>query len=291
MKVNLKFMCLGLLACMLLSTTVMFAQPDPKPTKTEASDPDDADTPLDGVYERTTIKEKRILPYDHIREADVFWEKRIWRVIDVREKINKPFTYPEAPFIQILMNAAQNGEITLYSVLDDKFKNPLTIDEASSIGASVDTIITFDPETFKEEEKIVRNELNWEDVKRYRIKEIWFFDEETSTMQVRILGIAPLREVYDDNDNFRYEQPLFWAYYPELRKVLAREPAFNPFNDAVRMSWEDIFEMRYFSSYIFKESNVYDRRIQDYKTNIDILLEAEKIKESIFEFEHDLWSY
>lgn len=291
MKVNLKFVFLGLIACMLLSTTVMFAQPDPKPTKTEASDPDDADTPLDGVYERTTIKEKRILPYDHIREADVFWEKRIWRVIDVREKINKPFTNPEMPFIQILMQAAQEGNITLYSVLDDKFKNPLTVDEASSIGASVDTIITFDPETFKEEEKIVRNELNWEDVKRYRVKEVWFFDEETSTMQVRILGIAPLREVYDDNDNFRYEQPLFWAYYPELRNVLAREPAFNPFNDAVRMSWEDIFEMRYFSSYIFKESNVYDRRIQDYKTNMDILLEAEKIKESIFEFEHDLWSY
>ena len=291
MKVNLKFVFLGLIACMLLATTAMFAQPDPKPTKTEASDPDDADTPLDGVYERTTIEEKRILPYDHIREADVFWEKRIWRVIDVREKINKPFTNPEMPFIQILMEAAQEGNITLYSVLDDKFKNPLTVDEASSIGASVDTIITFDPETFKEEEKIVRNELNWEDVKRYRVKEVWFFDEETSTMQVRILGIAPLREVYDDNDNFRYEQPLFWVYYPELRETIAREPAFNPFNDAVRMSWEDIFEMRYFSSYIFKESNVYDRRIQDYKTNMDILLEAEKIKESIFEFEHDLWSY
>ncbi len=263
----------------------------PKPTKTEASDPDDAKTPLDGVYERTTIEEKRILPYDHIREADVFWEKRIWRVIDVREKINKPFVNPERPFVKIIMDAAEDEKITLYSVLDDKFQNPLTADEAASIGASVDTIITFDPETFKEEIKVVRNELNVNDIKRFRLKEVWFFDEETSTMQVRILGIAPLREVYDDNDNFRYEQPLFWAYYPELRKVLAKEAAFNIKNDAARMSWEDIFEMRYFSSYIFKQSNVYDRRIQDYKTGMDILLEAERIKESIFEFEHDLWSY
>jgi len=289
MKVNLRILFLSLLACMLVSNIVL-AQDPPKPTKTEASEPD-KDTPLDGVYERTTIEEKRILPYDHIREADVFWEKRIWRVIDVREKINKPFVNPKRPFVKIIMDAAEDEKITLYSVLDDEFKNPLTADEAGSIGASVDTIITFDPETFKEEIKVVRNELNVNDIKRFRIKEVWFFDEESSTMQVRILGIAPLREVYDDNDNFRYEQPLFWAYYPELRKVLAKEAAFNIKNDAARMSWEDIFEMRYFSSYIFKQSNVYDRRIQDYKTGMDILLEAGRIKESIFEFEHDLWSF
>lgn len=291
MKINLRILLLCLFACVLVSNA-MFAQGNPKPTnKTEASDPDDVDTPLDGVYERTTIAEKRILPYDHIREADVFWEKRIWRVIDVREKINLPFTYPKRPFITILMDAAEKGDITLYSVLDDEFKNPLTADEAASIGASVDTIITFDPETFKEEIKVVRNELDYSNIKRFRVKEVWFFDEETSTMQVRILGIAPLQEVYDDNDNFRYEQPLFWAYYPDMRNVLAKEPAFNVQNDAARMSWEDIFEMRFFASYIYKQSNVYDKRIQDYKTGVDIILEAERIKESIFEFEHDLWSF
>ena len=289
MKVNLRILVLSMFACLFVSNVVL-AQDPPKPTKTEASDPDVA-TPRDGIYDRTTIEEKRILPYDHIREADVFWEKRIWRIIDVREKINKPFMNPDNEFFKIISDAASNEEITLYSVLDDEFKNPLTAEEAASIGASVDTIITFDPETFKEEIKVVRNELNVKDIKRFRVKEVWFFDEESSTMQVRILGIAPLREVYDDNDNFRYEQPLFWVYYPELRKVLARKTAFNVKNDAARMSWEDIFEMRYFASYIWKESNVYDRRIQDYKSGVDILLEAEKIKESIFEYEHDLWSY
>jgi gliding motility associated protien GldN len=84
---------------------------------------------------------------------------------------------------------------------------------------------------------------------------------------------------------------MFWAYYPELRDVLARKTTFNPLNDAARMSWEDIFEMRYFSSYIYKESNVYDRRIEDYMTGVDILLEADKIKNEIFNFEHDLWSF
>jgi gliding motility associated protien GldN len=287
MKVSLKILSLCFLASFFV--TMAYAQPTPEPVVTESSNPDDK--PLDGVYERKIIVETPPLKYDNIREADVFWEKRIWRVLDVREKMNKPFVYPEDPFINIMLSAAKEEKITLYSTIDDKFSEALDPNEASTIGVSVDTIITFDPETFEEQLKVVRNELNWEDIKRFRIKEVWFFDEETSTMQVRILGIAPLREVYDDQGNFKYEQPMFWAYYPELRDVLARKAAFNPLNDATRMSWEDIFEMRYFSSYIYKESNVYDRRIQDYLSGVDILLEADKIKNEIFNFEHDLWSF
>ena len=110
-------------------------------------------------------------------------------------------------------------------------------------------------------------------------------------MQVRILGIAPLRDIEDDAGNFLYEQPMFWVYYPEARNVLARERVFNYGNDASPITWEDLLEMRAFASYIFKESNVYDRRLQSYLTGVDLLLEADKIKQQIFNFEHDLWSY
>jgi len=206
--------------------------------------------------------------------------------------MNLPFANPQSPLITIILDAVEAGEATAYMPgLDNEFEQTYSKDEVSSIGYKLDTIITFDPFTLEEEVKVVRNEFNPDDVKRFRVKEVWFFDEETSTMQVRILGIAPLRNVYDNNGNFKYEQPMFWVYYPELRKILASQPAFNPQNDATRMSWEDIFEMRYFSSYIIKESNVYDRRIQDYLTKVDGLLEAEKIKNEIFSFEHDLWSY
>ena len=66
---------------------------------------------------------------------------------------------------------------------------------------------------------------------------------------------------------------------------------FNPGNDGDLGTWEDLFERRFFSSYIYKESNVYNRRIQDYLQGVDILLEADKIKQEIFNYEHDLWSY
>lgn len=266
----------------------------PENIMTESSDPatlTPSVAPVDDVVEKRITSEKPILAYDPVREADIFWEKRIWRVIDVREKMNLPFAYPERPFFTILMEAASKGEISAYSTEDDKFTTPLTADEVSSMGATVDTVITFDPETYEEQIQIVRNDLNPEDVKRFRLKEIWFFDEESSTMQVRILGIAPLLDVTDDNGNFLYEQPMYWIYYPEVREVLARERVFNYGNDASPITWEDLMEMRYFSSYIFKESNVYDRRLQTYLSGVDLLMEADRIKQQIFNFEHDLWSY
>lgn len=290
MKILLNFFSLLLLLLATVAPYEAFAQIPEAPIMTEASDPNE-NRPLDDIVEKRLTFEKRILPYDDIREADIFWEKRIWRVIDIREKMNLPFAYPERPFFSILMDAASTGEITVYSTEDDKFSNPLTADEVASMGASVDTVITFDPETYEEQIQIVRNEMDPEDVKRFRLKEIWFFDEESSTMQVRILGIAPLKDVNDDNGNFRYEQPMFWIYYPEIRESLARERAFNFSNDASPMTWEDIFEMRFFASYIYKESNEKDQRLQDYLSGVDLLLEADKIKQKIFNFEHDLWSY
>lgn len=287
-----------LIGCFLFFFAVQFVNAQDFPTgntegeqsemRTEAGE---FDAPLDGIVEKNIITDRRVLPYDPIREADIFWEKRVWRVIDVREKLNLPFAYPVEPFFAILMKAAEEGEITVYGTEDDKFSYPLAPDEVASMGATVDTIIAFDPETYEEEITIVRNDLNPEDIKQFRVKEIWFFDEESSTLQVRILGIAPLKDEYDENGNYKYTTPLFWAYYPECREILARHKVFNPNNDASPMTWEDMMERRQFSSYIMKRSNVYDRKVEDYLTGVDMLLEAEKIRMEIFNFEHDLWSY
>lgn len=249
------------------------------------------DTPLDDIVEKSLIVEKPLLPYEAIRESDVFWEKRIWRVVDTREKMNHTFSYPERPFASILLDAAMNGDITVYSQEDDRFSYPLTAEEVAAKTSTIDTIESFDPETYEATLEVIQNDLNPEDIKRFRMKEVWYFDEESSTMDVRILGIAPLRDIYDEDGTFLYEDVMFWVYYPEAREVLARERVFNMANDASQTTWEDLLEMRRFSSYIWKESNVRDRRLQDYLTGVDLLLEGEKIKQEIFNFEQDLWSY
>jgi len=263
-----------LFACLSLISTFSWAQP------------------LDDITARTILQERKVLAYPPIREADIFWEKRIWRVIDVREKMNQTFSYPEDPFFWILGKAALEEKITVYSPEDDKFTYPLSGKELQNIFSKSDTVEVFNPTTYDPEIKIVTNDIDWEDIKRYRIKEVWYFDSNTSTLKVRILGIAPLIEVFDDDTGiFRYERPLFWAYYPEIRETLARHEVFNPSNDANVISWEDLMEMRYFSSLIYKESNIHDRKLESYLSGVDMLLESEKIKQEIFNFEHDLWSY
>lgn len=310
MSMHLKLLRFLLLAVTLVVSVSAYAQEDQNSTSDprdnnsgattlDRTDPNMTESgntntkpPRDGFYDRYLYTEEQIIPYDFIHEKDVFWEKRVWRLIDIREKMNHVFKYETEPFINILLDHARAGDISLYRVTSDKFDDPMTDEEMQNIGSSVDTIITFDPDTFEEIVQVVRNELNPEDIKKYRIKEVYFFDEETSTLDVRILGIAPIIDRVDDNGNFLNSGPMFWAYYPELRSVLARHEAFNPANDAARMSWEDIFEARLFSSYIIKESNVFDRRIKDYKNNpMDVLIESDNIKEQIFNFEHDLWSY
>lgn len=263
----------------------------PEDSQSETGVADGEDAPIDGIVKSHLVEERRILPYDQLREADIFWEKKVWRVIDTREKMNKPFVYPERMLFEIIKDGILNAEITAYSVENDKFTQPIGISDVQEMLSKQDTVEVVDPETYEVTYQVVNNDVNPADVKRYRVKEIWFFEEETSTMQVRILGIAPIIDEYDQNDNFLFERPLFWLYYPHIREVLGREDVFIEGNDAARISWENLFEMRFFSSYIWKHSNVLDARIEDLYSGVDKLLESEKVKMEIFNFEHDLWSY
>ena len=79
-------------------------------------------------------------------------------------------------------------------------------------------------------------------------------------------------------------------HYPSARDVFARATVFNNGNDSSRITWEDLFEMRKFSSYIYKESNIGDTRLNDQFAELELLLQAEKIGRKIFIYEQNLWS-
>lgn len=245
----------------------------------------------DGIYEKIRVKEREVLKYDDIREADVLWSKRIWRVIDTREKMNLTFAYPDQPFVSILLDIINKSDKAKIFA-DDDFTIEATAEEVMSRLGATEEITVYNPVTEENETTVVSNDFNPELITKIRLKEDWVFDEEASQMVVRIIGIAPIMDKYDDNDNLRGEQAMFWVYYPSIRQDLSRYEAYNQFNDAQRMTWEDLLEMRYFSSHIFKEGNVRGMRIKDYIANgVDQLIESENIKRKLFEYEHDLWSY
>lgn len=254
--------------------------------------------PLDGVYNKYNTPNREPIPYPPIREADVAWGKYIWRVIDLRQKINLPFYYPTTELkgrqslMQVIMKGIQEGDITAYSPTDDEFTTPLTKEDLDKkLNKTITMHLTRDYEPYEEYDTIIPVTFNPADVMKIRVKEYWFFDKQRSVMDVRIIGLCPVKDELDENGEFKGYSPLFWIYFPECRKRFANSELYNRWNDAERRTFDDIFFKRQFGSYIYKESNVYDRAISDYTKGMDGLLEAERVKDELFTKEHDLWEY
>lgn len=261
-----------------------------------------AQSVLDGVYIKEHTQTKKVVPYPSLREADVMWAKRIWQVIDLQEKINLPLYYPlqeindrKNLFDVVRHGLLVDGSITAYSTgvigNDDEFKIPLSKSDIEGMLTRIDTTYTMDLDTGEPVQVIQEITVESSDIKKFKIKEDWFFDRQRSERYVRIVGIAPMIEVKGEDGEVRGTRDMFWLYFPECRYLFANYDIFNRENDAERRSFDDYFWKRQFNSYVVKESNVYDRNIAEYTTGIDHLLESERIKQEIFEIEHDLWSY
>lgn len=262
----------------------------------------------DDIIDRTIVREATPLVYEHIREDDAIYRQRLWRELDVHEKMNLPFLYRadedngNQRFINILLSHIKTGEVTAFSPNDDRFTTPITVGEITKqlVGESKTVQVpdwTQDPDGSKGilKDSVIVEEFNPEStVEKYWIKEDVVFDKESSRLHMRILGIAPLKTIRNPDGSFRDVTPLFWVYYPDLRPILVKYQAYNGKNYGARLSWEEIFENRMFSSRIIKSTydNPYDQYIASYiKDPILRLLAGENVKDRIFNYEQDLWSY
>jgi gliding motility associated protien GldN len=262
----------------------------------------------DAIIERNLVKDRTPLAYEYIREDDAVYRERVWRELDVHEKMNLPFVYKATEdngnqrFIYILLNAIKNGQITAFDAnVDDRFTTPMTFKQIAEGLVNKPKVVqvpdmTADPDGSKGlmRDTLIQDEFNPELIEKYMIKEEWVFNKESSTLQVRILGIAPEKNVLNPDGTIRDVTPIFWVYYPDLRPLLAKYEAYNGKNYGARQSWEELFEGRMFASRIVKSTvdNPGDQFIAGYvRDPILRLLEGENIKEKIFNYEQDLWSY
>ena len=257
---------------------------------------------VNGAFKRTDIIQKKPMPLPTVRESDVFWSKKIWRIIDLREKINLPLYYPTVPMdgrmnlISLLLGGIENGQITPYDAsVDDDFKVPMSFEQVkASFGAEATTEEKIDFDTGERTMVTIQGEIRPTDIKQYQIKEEWYFDKQNSTLNVRIIGICPIREFVraGDASNQVQRQKLFWVYYPEARPLLSTNLVLNPYNPAQQVSFDDLFIKRTFNSYVVVHENVYNNRdISDYLTGKEAMLESKRIEEEIFNYEQDLWEY
>jgi len=258
---------------------------------------------VDGAYSRSDLVKRKPTALPYVREADVMWSKKVWRIIDLREKMNQPLYFPtkdvEGRFnlVNILIQGIKDGKLTAYDAKnDDEFKVPMSYDQVKEVfGATTRTKMVRDVDTGELKPQNVTGEIRSEEVKQIMVKEEWYFDKQSSTMNVKIIGICPIQEFYradDTNQENVMRRQVFWIYFPEARNILAANEVFNPQNSSRNASFDDIFLKRKFDSYIVKEENIYNNRdISNYLSGKNAMLESKRIENSIFDYEQNLWEY
>lgn len=247
------------------------------------------------------------LAYGYVHDRDVLMGKMVWEIIDLSERINFPLYFPidtanigsdRRSLYDVLTRAIKEERIT--EVYADSYFN--TKKTYKDIQASLSRIDTTDAGREQinagqkiSEEYIMRSDLTAQDVTQYKIKGFWYFDKRQSELKYRLLAICPVTpDVYTMNSEEKDYIELFWIFFPDAREVLHEAKSFNNKNSAMPISFDQILNARRFNSVIYKEENVYgDREIKEYmKDNAqNQLLEAERVKEKIRDFESDMWNY
>jgi gliding motility associated protien GldN len=251
---------------------------------------DDGIVPEQGKHFRNT----RVVPYSFLRQDDMLWSTRHWERIDVREKINMPLYYPiqALPDRKSLFDVLVDGilvEGTISEIfVDDRFEIPLTGSEIEKRVSSYDTIR--DPDDPSVVLYVDTIQVKSAHVVAWDVKSDWYFDKQRGELKNRIIGISPrVRNPKDKSEIYN----LFWVWFPDARYAMATNVSYNVNNNNKRLTFDQIFHLRIYNSVVYKEDNVYDRGVSDYKRKsaMDQLLEAQYIREQLRNQEHDMWEF
>jgi len=246
--------------------------------------------------------DKKSIEYPEIDDTDVLWSKVVYEFIDLNEKLNFQLLFPvndeqytstRKSLWKIIRENVENGTINeVFDVRNDNFLNSNRI-------TGTEKIKDFYGSKFTPGDSRPQTYATSSDITGYKIKGVWFFDKKHSEMKYRLLGIQPVGRNLKESGK---EQGYFWIWYPSIRDVLSNHMVFNDKNNNNRISFDDLLVNRRFSSYIYKYDNVYgDRTIRDYirqrngesnrQYQLRLIMESERIKKEILDFDVDMWGY
>lgn len=248
------------------------------------------------------------LAYGYVDDRDVMWSKTVWEIIDLDERVNFPYYYPtdtlnlgperRSLFDVLKKNLSNNNIKEVYK--SAYFHEKLTYEEIQERLVAVDTTDAgyeqFNADGFVDPQFIERRRITAAEIRQYKIKGTWYVDKRLGELKYRLLALCPVApDVAVKTANGEQEDlvELFWVWFPDARLSLNKNKVFNSRNSSQPITYDHLLNSRRFSSTIFKEENVYeDREVKDYiyEDALRMLLESEKIKSEIRDFEQDLWN-
>ncbi len=262
-----------------------------------AVSPEDTALPVDGYYRSNALANAKPFPYPKVNMNNVRFYKRIWRDIDLTDPKNKIFATPGANLMDAIMEGISERKITAYdptSTKDnptgDAFVTRLT--PVQALARLTDSVLVpqFDSEGNQIGATMKLNDFNSESITKFRIKEDIFYDKQRSRVETRIIGIAPLIKIKAAEEVVS-EQPAFWLYFPQCRKVFVTKEVIDPLHSIYNISFDDIFIEHAFNSKIVKESNPADLSLKDYAPNKEELEQSNEIEQQITQYKKHVWHY
>ena len=250
-----------------------------------------------------TAVEGQFIPRPYLRKADEKFRKRVWRVIDLRQKLNKSWTWKRGPIAQVFWELATQAKVRAYAndslhriiTPEDIVTNCGSLQKSSVLrdGLNPDSVDLDEISNYKDTFKY--ENFKWQDIYRFEIMEDWIFDYKHGEMRPVIIAIAPLINI-EENKSPKADFRPYWLKMDDCRPTLAKSQVFNRYNDAMRLNWDQhINGHRLFDSYIVKTTDQDDLYLNGQSAYREdgtaLLLESEKIKNDLFIFEHDLWEY
>ncbi|MCD2260221.1 type IX secretion system ring subunit PorN/GldN [Psychroserpens luteolus] len=250
------------------------------------------------------------LEYGYVDDRDILFSKMTWEKVVLDERVNFPMYFPvdtnnigkeRRSLYHTLIAAVQEGKIkNVYN--DSYFTEKRSMKELGDITTKVDTLdIGYDQlnaDGYVDPEYIRTRNIEAFDISAYLIKGLWYFDKRHGELKYRVLGIAPaapdINFIDSEDEANKVPNALFWVFFPEAREVLHEGKAFNNRNSAMPITFDHLLNSRRFNGYMYKEENVYgDREVKDYIADNALmqLLESDRIKDKIRNFEQDMWSY
>ena len=250
------------------------------------------------------------LEYGYVDDRDIMFSKMTWERVVLDERVNFPLYYPvdtnnigtdRRSLFDVLWKNVKDGSIE--NIYDDSyFTTKRTLKDIKSAMSKVDTLDIgyeqFNADGYVDPEYIVKRDITSYDISAYLNKGLRCFDKRQAELKYRLLGIAPAApdvNFIDSDDEANKEPiPLFWVFFPDAREILHEAKSFNNENSAVPFSYDHLLNSRRFNGYVYKEENVYgDRKVTEYISENALmqLLESDRIKEKIRDFELDMWAY
>ncbi|MBQ7192672.1 MAG: gliding motility protein GldN [Paludibacteraceae bacterium] len=254
------------------------------------------------------------------RKDDVVWSRIVYRIIDMRYKQNYQLYYPfnisdpqYKSLWRIVLEASAEGLPLYQNVSELDFKPQFGEEELLTGQKKSDRFMVYDEtgnvdrtdeETFLLYYDSINNKFQINpgrysvfvrDQLKYLVQEVIFFDKHTSRMHRQIIAIAPLHPSYahgSDPMEFLRSSVLFWILYQDLRPYLAKNYIIPFQNETKRVTFDEFFQKRLFTSYLVGEGNMYNRMILEYaKTMTEAQKEQARIESELLNFELDLWEY